>query len=146
MVKYENMSPEHIHGLIRLRASIVVVHDGQILLVPHYYQDQPTLWYPPGGGVDFGESLQLAAAREFTEETGLSVEIGALLTVTENVDVVKEAHSVCVAFRGRATSYDIVPEVTRYGVKMAHWFPVGNLPDIVPYMRPAVDIAIGTAH
>lgn len=130
---------------IRLRASVVVVDDGRTLLVPHFYRDGSTLWYPPGGAVDFGETLRVAAAREFAEETGLSVEVGQLLTVTESVDVEKGYHSVCVAFSGRVLDYEVVPEVTPFGIKVAQWFPTDGLPPIVPYMRPAVDLAVREA-
>ncbi len=32
-------------------------------------------WAPPGGGVDFGESLESCLTREFLEETGLQVDV-----------------------------------------------------------------------
>ncbi|MCS6833894.1 MAG: NUDIX hydrolase, partial [Flammeovirgaceae bacterium] len=40
-------------------------------------------WTVPGGGVNFGESLESALRREFAEETGLSVQIKQFLFVCE---------------------------------------------------------------
>jgi 8-oxo-dGTP pyrophosphatase MutT (NUDIX family) len=37
------------------------------------------IWHAPGGGVDPGEDDRAAAAREFLEETGRSVELGPLV-------------------------------------------------------------------
>lgn len=39
--------------------------------------------YLPGGHIEFGEGATDALAREFMEEAGLSVEVGALLAVAE---------------------------------------------------------------
>ncbi|WP_127499716.1 NUDIX hydrolase [Actinoplanes solisilvae] len=45
----------------------------------------PGLWTLPGGGVEQGEHPDDAVVREFAEETGLSVTVDALRTVTADV-------------------------------------------------------------
>lgn len=68
------------HDLLVLPASVVVVRDdaGAILLVDHI---DTRRWGLPGGGVDPDEAPENAAVREVIEETGLEVEVTALLDV-----------------------------------------------------------------
>lgn len=53
---------------------------GQILMILGHDIDRPDYrwWFTPGGGLMEGESPAEGAARELTEETGLSVEPGRL--------------------------------------------------------------------
>lgn len=45
----------------------------------------PGSWWLPGGGVEFGESPDACVAREFAEETGLSVRVKGVLDVMSDV-------------------------------------------------------------
>jgi 8-oxo-dGTP diphosphatase len=57
-----------------LRAScrgLVFDDDGRVLLAQHRINEETTVWVGPGGGVEDGESLVEALARELFEETGL---------------------------------------------------------------------------
>jgi mutator protein MutT len=58
-----------------------VVRDeaGRLLLVRRGREPAAGLWSLPGGRVEPGETAAEAAAREVKEETGLAVEIGAVL-------------------------------------------------------------------
>ncbi len=52
--------------------------DDALLLVHHEMGDK-ALWAPPGGGVEYGETMDNALRREFLEETGLVVSPGKFL-------------------------------------------------------------------
>lgn len=47
-------------------------------------------WSTPGGGLDFGESLQEGLVREMIEETGVTPEIGNLLFIQQFMDGERE--------------------------------------------------------
>lgn len=72
-------------GQIRLRVSVVVVHEGQILLIQEETKGE-TAYSLPGGGVELHESIAEAARREVREETGIEVSFERLLWVDERIE------------------------------------------------------------
>jgi ADP-ribose pyrophosphatase YjhB (NUDIX family) len=58
---------------ISLGARVIVLREREVLLVRHTYRAG---WFLPGGAVDKGETLEVAARREAREEA--CVDIGAL--------------------------------------------------------------------
>jgi 8-oxo-dGTP diphosphatase len=89
--------------------------DGLIALVEVNYEKRHI--YMPGGGIDAGESPEVALVREFGEETGLKVEAGELiLTFTQAfVDVhgktvENQAHIYFVKFVSEAPELFCEPD------------------------------------
>jgi len=63
-------------GRVRVRVCGVLVEGNSILMVKHKnLGDQQEFWIPPGGGVEFGQSLSENLKREFLEETGLLIKV-----------------------------------------------------------------------
>ena len=70
----------------RLAVGAVVVTDARILLIQRGKAPKKGFWSVPGGGVELGELLKDAVAREALEETGLQVTPGPLLCMYERVE------------------------------------------------------------
>lgn len=69
---------------LRVRVNGIIVRDRSILMVEiQSLSEKSTFWMPPGGGVNFGESLTEAVKREVFEETGLNVGVKQMLYVSE---------------------------------------------------------------
>lgn len=83
----------------RVRVAVVIVQDGKMLLVEHGHGGQH-FWIPPGGGLEFQETLAECGAREMLEETGLEVRIGEFLFVAESIPSVVYPHEVILHCRG----------------------------------------------
>lgn len=83
---------------VRLRVCGLYQHEGSLLMIKHNNLGKNgVLWIPPGGGVEFGMSLEENLEREFAEETGLSVRVGELLFVYEYNE--PPLHAVEIFFR-----------------------------------------------
>jgi 8-oxo-dGTP diphosphatase len=60
----------------RVAVGAIVFRDGCVLLVKRGHPPSQGLWAIPGGRVELGETLQAAAEREISEETGLAIRAG----------------------------------------------------------------------
>ena len=81
-------SIEQVYGeKLRVRVCGICIKDNQILLVKHRSLGQTgTLYAPPGGGMEYGESAKEALEREFLEETHLEITVKDFLFVHEYLD------------------------------------------------------------
>ena len=67
----------------RVAVLSLVVKDRQVLLVKRANEPDAGKWGFPGGKVEFGETLEVAAQRELFEETGIRGRADHILTTLE---------------------------------------------------------------
>jgi 8-oxo-dGTP diphosphatase len=64
---------------VRVRACGICWEADRLLMVNHSSITPTNFWAPPGGGVEFGESIGDTLTKEFAEETGLKIKPGDFL-------------------------------------------------------------------
>jgi 8-oxo-dGTP diphosphatase len=58
-----------------------------VVIVKRRFEPLAGQWSLPGGGVETGETLTAAVAREVREETGLTIEVGPLIEVFDRIQL-----------------------------------------------------------
>jgi 8-oxo-dGTP diphosphatase len=86
---------------VRVRVCGICRRGDDILMVNHSGITPTNFWAPPGGGVEFGDSITETLRKEFCEETGLSVRPASFLFGCEYIE--KPIHSI-------ELFYDLVEE------------------------------------
>ena len=129
---------------IRVRTGVLVVNQQQVLLVPHLVNSE-ILWYLPGGKVEFLESIEDAAIREFKEETGFEVELIRDANFRQFIRQDPPFHSITFVYQAKIIGGKLRAEDSQWGVKTPVWFAKSDLRkiNIVSYLRDMVINPIG---
>ena len=64
---------------------VLLVRDNQLLLVKRKYDPDAGYWSIPGGHLDLGERVEIAAVREAFEETGFKVKVSRLAGIIDKI-------------------------------------------------------------
>ncbi|MEH0157060.1 NUDIX hydrolase [Limibacter armeniacum] len=69
---------------LRTRVCGICIEQEKVLMIRHRsVGKEGYLWAPPGGGLDYGETMENALKREFKEETGLDINVKRFMFVHE---------------------------------------------------------------
>ena len=118
--------------------AIVIDAQGRLLLVKHSYVGG---WHLPGGGVETGETVHAALAREMLEEGGITaLEPPALHGVFFNAQVSRRDH--VAVFIVRAFRQDGGPRNTREIIDFGFYAPDALPPDTTRGTRARLNEAL----
>ena len=102
----QNHTEDPFAQKVRVRVCGILKENDKILLLKHEsIGPKGYLWSPPGGGVQFGESLEERLVQEFKEETNLVVEVGSYLFTNEFIG--DRHHAIEVFFEVSRKSGDL---------------------------------------
>ena len=103
---------------------VIVYKNEKILLIKR--KNPPFGWALPGGFVDEGETVEHAAIREAKEETGLDVNLEALLYVYSDPGRDSRQHTLSIVFTANSTGIPMAADdATDLG-----YFSLTELPEL----------------
>lgn len=134
------MSGEIYQNKVRVRVNGVLIRSSSILMVQVKSPvTDKLIWMPPGGGLEFGETLEECLSREFLEETGLQIEVEKFLFVDELVK--NSYHTVELYYKvartggevklGTDPEHDSVSQI----LKNIKWIPCSRLSELAVLPR-----------
>jgi ADP-ribose pyrophosphatase YjhB (NUDIX family) len=113
-----------------------------VLLVRHR-KGAETYWLLPGGGLDYGESIEACARRVTLVETGLEIEVKKFLFMSEAIAPDLSRHILNVYVLGTALGGTLTaPEED--AIEEVAFVPVADLKGLT--LRPAIADALVAAY
>lgn len=134
---------EHSKTHPRIRVAVVVVRGDRVLLVRHV-KGEKTYWLLPGGGLDYGETLEACARREVLEETGLEIEVKKFLFLSEAIAPDASRHIVNIYVLGTALGGTLKAPEDDPAVAEVAFVPLADVKGLV--MFPAIGEALVSAY
>jgi len=80
----------------KVGVGVLILNDGKVLLGKRKGSHGFGCWSPPGGHLEFGESLEECALRELSEEAGVKVKNLRFLTATNDIFKIEGKHYLTI--------------------------------------------------
>lgn len=91
---------------IDIRIAACIIKNNKILMVRHKKGDKK-YWLLPGGRIEYGETIIETLKRELIEETGLKIDVGDLMFISEAIPKDNHRHIVNIFFKAEIIGGEI---------------------------------------
>lgn len=120
--------------------AVIIAREGRVLLLKRKGSHGAGTWAPPGGHLEFGETLEECAMRETLEETGLVISDVQFVAITSDVFASEQKHYLTVWMEGTHTSGQAAVAYPDKVEEVA-WVPWDELPQ--PLFLPFQNLLSG---
>jgi ADP-ribose pyrophosphatase YjhB (NUDIX family) len=116
---------------IRVRVAGILTRGNEILFVKHQKNGEE-YWLLPGGGVEYGETMEKSLEREFSEECNLDIEVKDLMFISQGIAPDKSKHIINMFFHVNYVAGNLkVGEEDR--LKEAAYIDISEIDNIILY-------------
>ncbi|MBO1199230.1 NUDIX hydrolase [Staphylococcus simiae] len=109
--------------------ALITNSHGEVLLVLNSDNNE---WSLPGGKVEPQETLECALKREVYEETGLSCEVGDVVSINEAQSSHYQLHTLFIMFKATITNTEIATQKMEE-IKDVQWFTIRQADQLLTY-------------
>ncbi len=107
--------------------SVIVTKETKVLLLKRQGSHGAGTWAPPGGHIEFGESIEECAHRETLEETGIEIGEVVFRAITNDVFETEGKHYITVWVKAAYVSGEAFIASQRESAEIG-WFSLDKLP------------------
>ena len=93
-----------------LTVDTVIIQNKSVVLVMRKNPPFKGSWALPGGFVEYGETVEMAAIRETKEETGLDIELDGIVGVYSDPQRDPRGHIISICFLGNKIGGELVAD------------------------------------
>jgi 8-oxo-dGTP diphosphatase len=93
-----------------LTVDTVITQNNSVVLIMRKYPPFKGSWALPGGFVEYGETVEMAAIRESKEETGLDIGLDGIVGVYSDPHRDPRGHIISICFLGHRTGGELVAD------------------------------------
>ena len=116
----------------RIRVAAIILQGEEILLARHR-RDGVDYFVLPGGGVEYGETLEEALIRELQEEASLDIRVGAPVFINDSIPPDKHRHILNLAFLAEVTGGTLAVDTQDKRLVGMEFVPVENISHLTLY-------------
>lgn len=122
---------------------VIITREKQMLLLRRINSHGAGSWSPPGGHLEFGESLEDCAKRETEEETGIHITDVVFRAITNDLFEAEGKHYITIWMEGRYSAGEATIQAP-YEVGEIGWFTWDALPQ--PLFLPLEHLLAGRSY